>query len=238
MGAHTALSWIQREPKGLCSHAEACLWADPGLCRVGAAIQRRRRPTPVSDEAGFVAKINELRAGKGLAPLQVNANLVAKARAWSAGHGRRRQDLALHALRRRSPPTGRSSARTSAWAGRWTASTTPSWPRPTTTRTWSTRRSATSGSASSMSGSTIFVTEVFMQLMPAKTAPVVDARHDTDHRSPGSRRRRPPLPGHHHSRPRSRSSRRRSSRRPLRTRPPPPARPRGHRLRPLLPRSS
>ncbi|HEU5448978.1 MAG TPA: CAP domain-containing protein, partial [Acidimicrobiia bacterium] len=39
----------------------------------------------VSDEAAFVAKVNELRAGKGLAPLQVNANLVAKARLWSAG---------------------------------------------------------------------------------------------------------------------------------------------------------
>ena len=39
----------------------------------------------VSDEAVFVAKINELRAGKGLAPLQVNANLTEKARAWSAG---------------------------------------------------------------------------------------------------------------------------------------------------------
>jgi hypothetical protein len=39
----------------------------------------------VSDEAAFVAKVNELRAGKGLAPLQVNANLVAKARTWSAG---------------------------------------------------------------------------------------------------------------------------------------------------------
>jgi len=39
----------------------------------------------VSDEAAFVVKINELRAGKGLAPLQVNANLVEKARAWSAG---------------------------------------------------------------------------------------------------------------------------------------------------------
>jgi hypothetical protein len=39
----------------------------------------------VSDEATFVAKINDLRASKGLAPLQVNANLVAKARAWSAG---------------------------------------------------------------------------------------------------------------------------------------------------------
>ena len=39
----------------------------------------------VSDEAAFVTKVNELRATKGLAPLQVNANLTEKARAWSAG---------------------------------------------------------------------------------------------------------------------------------------------------------
>ena len=39
----------------------------------------------VNDEATFVAKINGLRASKGLPALQVNANLVAKARAWSAG---------------------------------------------------------------------------------------------------------------------------------------------------------
>jgi len=38
----------------------------------------------VSDEAAFVAKINALRAGQGLAALQVNDNLVAKARAWAA----------------------------------------------------------------------------------------------------------------------------------------------------------
>ena len=30
----------------------------------------------VTDEAAFVTKINELRATKGLAPLQVNANLT------------------------------------------------------------------------------------------------------------------------------------------------------------------
>jgi hypothetical protein len=39
----------------------------------------------VSDEAAFVTRINELRTTKGLAPLQVNANLTEKARAWSAG---------------------------------------------------------------------------------------------------------------------------------------------------------
>jgi hypothetical protein len=39
----------------------------------------------VGDEATFVAKINDLRAGKGLGTLQVNDNLVAKARGWAAG---------------------------------------------------------------------------------------------------------------------------------------------------------
>ena len=39
----------------------------------------------VTDEASFVAKINDLRTSKGLTALQVNANLVAKARGWAAG---------------------------------------------------------------------------------------------------------------------------------------------------------
>jgi len=39
----------------------------------------------VSDEASFVAKINDLRVSKGLPILVVNDNLVAKARSWAAG---------------------------------------------------------------------------------------------------------------------------------------------------------
>jgi hypothetical protein len=39
----------------------------------------------VSDEAAFVAKINDLRASKGLPALRVHENLVGKARAWAAG---------------------------------------------------------------------------------------------------------------------------------------------------------
>jgi hypothetical protein len=39
----------------------------------------------VNDEASFVAKINDLRISKGLPALEVNANLVAKARGWAAG---------------------------------------------------------------------------------------------------------------------------------------------------------
>ena len=38
----------------------------------------------MSDVAAIVAKINVLRADTGLPTLQVNENLVAKARAWSA----------------------------------------------------------------------------------------------------------------------------------------------------------
>ncbi|MGH9036270.1 MAG: CAP domain-containing protein, partial [Acidimicrobiia bacterium] len=38
----------------------------------------------VGDEAAFVARINELRASKGVPGLEVHPNLVDKARAWSA----------------------------------------------------------------------------------------------------------------------------------------------------------
>ena len=51
-----------------------------GLSLLPAAAQA----DTVSDGAALVAKINDLRAGKGLPALQVNENLVAKARAWSA----------------------------------------------------------------------------------------------------------------------------------------------------------
>ena len=40
---------------------------------------------PAGDEAAFVAKINQVRAGKGLPALNVHENLVAKARTWAAG---------------------------------------------------------------------------------------------------------------------------------------------------------
>lgn len=38
---------------------------------------------PAADEAAFVTRINELRAGKGLPALEVHPNLVEKARAWA-----------------------------------------------------------------------------------------------------------------------------------------------------------
>ena len=48
-------------------------------------------PDPGSAEADFTARINSLRASNGLAPLAVDAELVAQARAWAtnmAGQGR------------------------------------------------------------------------------------------------------------------------------------------------------
>jgi hypothetical protein len=54
------------------------------ILAIGVAfIPAGARADSVSDEATFVAKINALRAGQGLPALQVNDNLVAKARAWA-----------------------------------------------------------------------------------------------------------------------------------------------------------
>ena len=57
------------------------------LLALGVAVlpMAAAQADPVSDEAAFVAKINQLRAGKGLPALNVHENLVAKARTWAAG---------------------------------------------------------------------------------------------------------------------------------------------------------
>jgi Cysteine-rich secretory protein family len=52
---------------------------------VWSVLPAAAQASTTDDEAAFVAKINELRASKGLSALQVNANLVAKTRDWSAG---------------------------------------------------------------------------------------------------------------------------------------------------------
>src|SRR5687768_8926149 len=128
----------------------------------------------VSDEAAFVVKINELRAGKGLAPLQVNANLVDKARAWSAG----------------------MAAAGKIWHSTLSDGVTENWKKLG-------ENVGMGGSVDGlhrafvnslhhyenlvdpafgyvgigivMGGNTIYVTQVFMQLMSAKAAPVVAA---------------------------------------------------------------
>lgn len=126
----------------------------------------------VSDEAAFVAKINELRASKGLPALQVHANLVAKARDWAAGmaaagkiwHSTLSDGITadwkklgenvgmggsvdgLHAAFVASP-------------GHYANLVDPNFSHI--------------GVGIVMSGKTIYVAEMFMQLVPAKTAPLV-----------------------------------------------------------------
>ena len=126
----------------------------------------------VSDEAIFVAKINGLRASKGLPPLQVNANLVAKARAWSAGMAAAGRiwhstlaDGVTEDWRKLGENVGMGGSVDGihkafvASPGHYGNLVDPAFTHV--------------GIGIVMKGSTIFVTEVFMQLMPGKTAPVV-----------------------------------------------------------------
>jgi hypothetical protein len=126
----------------------------------------------VSDEAAFVAKINDLRASKGLAPLQVNANLVAKARAWSAGMaaaGKIWHSTLSDGVTEDWRKLGENVGMGGSVDGLHTAFVNSphhyeNLVDPAFTHV---------GIGVVMSGNTIFVTEVFMQLMPAKL-PVVN----------------------------------------------------------------
>jgi len=126
----------------------------------------------VSDEAAFVAKINNLRASKGLAPFQVNANLVAKARAWSAGMasaGRIWHSTLSDGITEDWRKLGENVGMGGSVDGLHTAFVNSlhhyeNLVDPSFTHV---------GIGIVMSGKTIFVTEVFMQLMPAKTQPIL-----------------------------------------------------------------
>ena len=126
----------------------------------------------VSDEAAFVAKINELRASKGLPALQVNANLVSKARAWSAqmaAAGRIWHSALSDGITEDWKKLGENVGMGGsvdglhkafvASPGHYANLVEPAFGHV--------------GIGIVMNGNTIYVSEVFMQLMPAKTAPVV-----------------------------------------------------------------
>jgi hypothetical protein len=127
----------------------------------------------VSDEAAFVAKINDLRASKGLAPLQVNANLVAKARTWSAGMaaaGKIWHSTLSEGITEDWRKLGENVGMGGSVDGLHTAFVNSlhhyeNLVDPNFTHI---------GIGIVMGGNTIFVTEMFMQLMPAKT-PVISA---------------------------------------------------------------
>lgn len=64
-------------------------WATPAAAAPGAAAGRTvtassaQLPDPAASEAEFVARINQLRAGRGLGPLTVDPELTAQARHWA-----------------------------------------------------------------------------------------------------------------------------------------------------------
>jgi cysteine-rich secretory family protein len=124
------------------------------------------------DEAAFVAKINELRASKGLGPLQVNANLVAKARAWSAGMagaGRIWHSTLSDGVTEDWKKLGENVGMGGSVDGIHKAFVNS----PHHYENLVDPAFGYVGIGIAMSGNTIFVTEVFMQLMSAKPAPVV-----------------------------------------------------------------
>ena len=126
----------------------------------------------VSDEATFVAKINELRASKGIAPLQVNANLVAKARAWSAGMaaaGKIWHSTLSEGVTEDWRKLGENVGMGGSVDGLHTAFVNS----PKHYENLVDPAFSHVGIGIVMSGNTIFISEVFMQLMPVKS-PVVN----------------------------------------------------------------
>lgn len=127
----------------------------------------------VSDEAAFVAKINDLRVSKGLAPLQVNGNLTAKARSWSAGMaaaGKIWHSTLSDGVTEDWRKLGENVGMGGSVDGLYTAFVNS----PRHYENLVDPAFEYIGVGIVMSGNTIFVSQVFMQLMPVK-APVVSA---------------------------------------------------------------
>ena len=125
----------------------------------------------VSDEASFVAKINDLRASKGLPALQVDGQLVAKARAWSAGMaaaGKIWHSTLSDGITLDWKKLGENVGMGGSVDGLHTAFVNS----PHHYENLVDPAFGYVGVGIVMNGSTIYVTEEFMQLMPAK-APVV-----------------------------------------------------------------
>ena len=125
----------------------------------------------LSDEATFVAKINDLRASKGLSPLRVNANLVAKARAWSAGMavaGKIWHSTLSDGVTEDWRKLGENVGMGGSVDGLHTAFVNS----PHHYENLVDPAFEYVGIGVVMAGNTIFVSEVFMQMMPTKT-PVV-----------------------------------------------------------------
>lgn len=134
---------------------------------VSALYPATAQADTVSDEAAFVAKINELRTSKGLAPLQVNANLTDKARAWSAGMaaaGKIWHSTLSDGVTENWKKLGENVGMGGSVDGLHRAFVNS----PQHYDNLVDPAFGSVGIGIAMSGSTIFVTEVFMQLMPLK----------------------------------------------------------------------
>lgn len=126
----------------------------------------------VSDEAAFVARINDLRAAKGLPALQVNANLVAKARAWSAemaAAGRIWHSTLSDGVTENWKKLGENVGMGGSVDGLHKAFVAS----PGHYANLVDPAFSHIGVGIVLSGDTIFVSQVFMQMMSATTAPVV-----------------------------------------------------------------
>jgi hypothetical protein len=126
----------------------------------------------VSDEASFVAKINDLRASKGLSTLQVNDNLVAKARSWAAGMaaaGRIWHSTLSDGVTADWKKLGENVGMGGSVDGLQAAFVAS----PHHYENLVDPAFGYVGIGIAMNNDTIYVSEVFMELMPAKTASVV-----------------------------------------------------------------
>ncbi|HVW33089.1 MAG TPA: CAP domain-containing protein [Acidimicrobiia bacterium] len=126
----------------------------------------------VSDEASFVAKINDLRISQGLPALVVNDNLVAKARAWAAGMataGKIWHSTLSDGITADWKKLGENVGMGGSVDGLHNAFVAS----PHHYENLVDPAFGFVGIGIAMSGSTIFVAEEFMQLMPAR--PVVSA---------------------------------------------------------------
>lgn len=145
----------------------------------------------VSDEAAFVTKINELRASKGLGALQVNANLTEKARAWSAGMaaaGKIWHSTLSDGITEDWKKLGENVGMGGSVDGLHRAFVNSpghyaNLVEPVFTHV---------GIGIVMNGSTIYVTEMFMQLMPVK--PALTASPTTAPKPAATTTTRPPAP--------------------------------------------
>jgi hypothetical protein len=159
---------------------------------VSALYPAAAQADTVSDEAAFVAKINELRASKGLGSLQVNANLTDKARAWSAGMadaGKIWHSTLSDGVTENWKKLGENVGMGGSVDGLHRAFVNSpghyaNLVDPAFTHI---------GIGIVMGGSTIYVTEVFMQLMPVK-APVAVTTPTTAPKPATTTTTRPPAP--------------------------------------------